>query len=92
MERILEPLFEPLKILMNTVYDVLMDAAQKVWRLAKPVAMIGLLIDLLTAKLGWIHTIIGYYNEFMRATSGTSWLVLLLVTVLILSFMHGGKK
>jgi hypothetical protein len=92
MDRILEPIFQPVKVLIGTVYDVLFDAAQKVWKLAKPVAMIGLLVDLLTGKLGWIQTMLGYYRTFMHDTSGSSWIVLVLAAVLVLTYMSGGKK
>ncbi len=92
MERVLEPIFQPVRAMVATLYDVLFDAAQKVWKLARPVAMIGLLFDLLTGKLGWINTMLGYYRQFMHDTSGASWIVLALGTLLILTYFSGGKR
>jgi len=78
-------LFQPLQDLIGSVYDLLHDAADKVLALAKPIAMIGLLVDLLTGKLGWIDNILSYYRAALNYTSGTSWLVLILAALLLLS-------
>lgn len=87
MERVLEPIFSPIKELIAHVYDLLFDAANKVWKLAKPVAMIGLLLDFLTGKLGWITTIMNYYRQFMHDTSGASWIVLVVFAMLALTYL-----
>jgi hypothetical protein len=79
-------LFAPVRDLVGGLYDLLMDSATKVWALAKPVAMIGLLFDLLTSRLGWIDSILAYYHRFMHDTSGASSLVLVLGTVLVLTY------
>ena len=78
-------LFQPLQDLVGSLYDLLHDAADKVWGLAKPIAMIGLLFDLLTGKLGWISSIMEVYKTFLQHTSGTSWLVLVLAALVVLS-------
>lgn len=78
-------LFEPVHDLISSLYDLLHDAADKVWSLAKPIAMIGLLFDLLTGKLGWIGSILDFYKQFLGHTSGTSWLVLVILGLLVLS-------
>ncbi len=92
MERVFEPIFMPIKGLVAMIYEVLHDAAHKVWDLARPIAMVGLLFDLLTGKLGWISVMLGYYKQFMQDTSGTSSMVLVLGSVLILTYMSGNKK
>lgn len=89
MEKVFEPIFVPVRGLINTLYDLLMDASQKVWKLAKPIVMIGLLFDLISGKLGWINTMLGYYRTFMHDTSGASWVVLALGTLLVMTCMHG---
>ncbi|MDO8462343.1 MAG: hypothetical protein Q7S98_05740 [Deltaproteobacteria bacterium] len=85
-------IFQPLQDLIGSVYDLLHDAAEKVWSLAKPIAMIGLLVDFLTGKLGWISSMLGYYKQFLADTSGTSWLVLVLAVLLAMSCMANCKK
>ncbi|MBI4125699.1 MAG: hypothetical protein HY466_07210 [Deltaproteobacteria bacterium] len=82
----MEKLFAPLKDLVGAVYGLLYDAATKVWNLAKPVIMIGLLIDLVTAKLGWITHILEYYRRTLEYTGGTHWLVLIIGGLVALAF------
>lgn len=79
-------LFAPVKDLIGGIYDVLFDAASKVWNLAKPVILIGLAVDLVTGKLGWIGTILEYYRRTLEYTAGTSWLVLVIAGMLALSW------
>lgn len=79
-------LFSPVKDLVGSVYDLIYDAAQKVWSLVKPILLIGLAIDLVTAKLGWIHTILEYYHRTLDYTAGTSWLVLVIGGMLVLTW------
>ena len=82
----MEKVFAPIKDLVGAVYGVLYDAAQKVWTLAKPIVLIGLLFDLVTGELGWIGSILDYYRQFLNYTSGTSWLVLVIAGFLVLGF------
>jgi cobalamin biosynthesis protein CobD/CbiB len=82
----MERLFEPIKDLIGALYDLLIDAAEKVWNVAKPVVMIGLLIDLVSGQLGWINQILGYYHQAISYTSGASWLLAILGFLLILHF------
>lgn len=79
-------LFAPVKDLVDGIYDVLFDAASKVWNLVKPVILIGLAVDLVTGKLGWIGTILEYYRRTLEYTAGTSWLVLVIGGMLMLSW------
>lgn len=79
-------LFAPVKDLVGGVYDVLFDAASKVWNLAKPVILIGLAVDLVTGKLGWIGTILEYYRRTLEYTAGTSWLVLVIGGMIALTW------
>lgn len=81
-------LFAPIKDLLGSCFDFLSDAAQKVWSLAKPVILIGLLIDLVSAKLGWITQILDVYRRILEATAGTSWVVLLLLAFVVVSFFQ----
>ena len=82
----MDKLFAPIKDLVGGVYGVLYDAACKVWSLAKPVILIGLVVDLVTGKLGWIGSIMEYYRQFLNYTSGTSWMVLLIAGVILFGF------
>lgn len=82
----MENLFAPIKNLVGAVYDVIYDAAQKVWSLIKPVILIGLALDLVTGKLGWIATILEYYRRTLEYTAGTSWLVLVIGGLVVLTF------
>ncbi|MBI4126586.1 MAG: hypothetical protein HY465_03750, partial [Deltaproteobacteria bacterium] len=61
--------FDPVKDLVGSLYDVLFDAANKVWNLVKPILLIGLVFDLVTGKLGWINQLMGYYQQLMQYTS-----------------------
>lgn len=79
-------LFTPVKDLVGNIYDLLFDAAQKVWSLVKPVLFIGLTLDLVTGKLGWIGTILDYYRRTLEYTAGTSWLVLVIGGMLALAY------
>jgi len=79
-------IFQPVKDLVGHLYDVFFDAAQKVWSLAKPVILIGLTIDFVTGKLGWISQILEYYRQALTYTSGASWFLLLVVALLVLNF------
>lgn len=79
-------LFTPVKDLVDSIYDVLFDAASKVWSLAKPVILIGLAVDLVTGKLGWIGTILEYYRRTLEYTAGTSWLVLVIGGMVVLTW------
>ena len=79
-------LFTPVKDLVGSIYDVLFDAATKVWSLVKPVVLIGLTVDLVTGKLGWITTILEYYRRTLEYTAGTSWLVLIIGGLLVMSW------
>lgn len=74
----MEKLFAPIKDLVGSVYDVIYDAATKVWSLIKPIVLIGLVVDLVTAKLGWIATILEFYRRILDYTGGTHWLVLII--------------
>lgn len=87
----MDKLFAPLKDLIGSVYDFLYDAATKVWSLAKPIVFIGLLFDLITGKFGWIQSILGIYRQFLSYTSGTHWLVLVLLTVVVVSFFSSKR-
>ena len=82
----MEKLFAPIKDLVGGVYGVLYDAATKVWSLAKPVILIGLLFDLVTGKLGWISNILELYRQTLTYTAGTSWLVLTILGCLALTW------
>lgn len=82
----MEKLFMPIKDLIDSLYGVLYDAAEKVWNLAKPVVFIGLLYDLVSGKLGWINSILEYYRQTLSYTSGSHWLVLCFVGLIALSF------
>lgn len=79
-------LFTPVKDLVGSIFDVLYDAAQKVWSLAKPVILVGLTVDLVTGKLGWIGTILEYYRRTLEYTAGTSWLVLIIGGLLAMTW------
>ena len=79
-------LFTPVKDLVGSIYDVLFDAATKVWSLVKPVVLIDLTVDLVTGKLGWITTILEYYRRTLEYTAGTSWLVLIIGGLLVMSW------
>lgn len=79
-------LFAPVKDLVGGIYDVLFDAASKVWSLAKPVILIGLAVDLISGKLGWIGTILEYYRRTLEYTAGTSWLVLVIGGMIVLTW------
>ena len=83
----MEKVFSPVTDLIGSLYDLLFDAATKVWSLAKPVVMIGLLFDLITGHLGWISQILGHYRDFMLFTSQASTLVLIVVAVVTLAFV-----
>lgn len=85
-EEIMEKLFAPIKDLVGAVYDIVYDAATKVWNLAKPVILIGLLIDLVTHKLGWVDTILEYYRRTLDYTGGTHWLVLIIGGMVLLAW------
>ena len=84
-------LFTPVKDLVGSIYDVLFDAAAKVWSLVKPILLIGLAIDLVTGKLGWIGTILEYYRRTLEYTAGTSWLVLVIGGLVMLSWCTKNK-
>lgn len=84
--------FAPVKDLVKGLYDLVMDAATKVWSLAKPIVLIGLLFDLVTAKIGWISNILVYYRQFMHDTSGSAPLVLILGTVLVLTYFAKSRR
>lgn len=79
-------IFQPLQDLVGGCYDFCYDAACKVWNLAKPLALIGLLFDLMTGKLGWIDHILVNYRAILQHTSGTHWLVLVLGVLVLLSW------
>ncbi len=79
-------LFTPVKDLVGGVYDVLFDAATKVWSLVKPILLIGLAVDLVTGKLNWITTILEYYRRTLEYTAGTSWLVLVIGGMIALTW------
>lgn len=83
---IMANLFTPVKDLVGGIYDVLFDAASKVWSLVKPVILIGLAVDLVTGKLGWIGTILEYYRRTLEYTAGTSWLVLVIGGMVVLTW------
>lgn len=78
--------FEPVKDLVASLYDVFHDAAEKVWSLAKPVLLIGLAIDFVSAKLGWITQILEYYRQGLAYTSDASHFVLILGALMLLYF------
>ena len=73
----MKQLFSPLTELIGSLYDFLYDAAQKVLSLAKPVVVVGLLIDVITGKLGWIDHILEVYHRTLGYTSSASMLVVL---------------
>lgn len=79
-------IFEPIKDLFGAVYDLLFDAAQKVWSLAKPVILIGLAIDLISGKLGWISQILEFYRQMLDYTAGASWMVLVFAALVVLGY------
>lgn len=79
-------IFTPVTDLVGSLHQVLHDAAVKVWDLVKPIFLIGVVFDLVTSQLGWIESMLGYYNQFMIYTSGASWLVVLLGAMMLLSF------
>lgn len=82
----MEKLFSPIKDLIGGLYDVMYDAAQKVWSLAKPIFLIGVTVDLVTGKLGWINSMLEYYHQTLNYTSGTHWLVMVIGGLFLLSF------
>jgi len=84
----MERLFQPVKDLVAAIYDVIYDAAGKVWNLVKPVVLIGLVVDLVTGQLGWIGQILEYYRLALSYTTGASWLVLVIFAVLFLHFFR----
>lgn len=79
-------LLAPVKDLIGTLYDFLFDAAQKVWSLAKPVILIGLLIDLISGQLGWISQILEFYHKTLTYTAAAPWFVLVVFGVVALGF------
>lgn len=81
----MERLLSPIKDLIGSLYDLLFDAAQKVWSLVKPIFLIGIVFDLVTGKLGWINQLLGVYQQVLTSTSGASWLVVFLVALLALN-------
>ncbi|OGQ05312.1 MAG: hypothetical protein A2W61_03375 [Deltaproteobacteria bacterium RIFCSPLOWO2_01_44_7] len=78
--------FEPVKDLVAGLYDVFHDAAEKAWSLAKPVLFVGLAIDLVSGKLGWITQILEYYRQGLAYTAGASHFVLILGALMVLYF------
>jgi len=85
-------LFAPIKDLVGAVYDVLFDAATKVWSLLKPVVLIGLLFDLVTGQLGWITNILTYYDKLLTFTGGAHWLIILVIGLLAVNWFATTKK
>lgn len=83
----MERAFAPAKDLVGSVYELLHDAAQKAWSLARPVFFVGLLVDFVTARLGWIDTVMRYYRDFISATSGGSTLVVVLLAILAYTYL-----
>ncbi len=81
----MEKLLAPIKDLIGSLYDLLFDAAQKVWSLAKPIFLIGVVFDLVTGKLGWINQLLEIYRQVLSTTSGASWLVVVVVALLALN-------
>lgn len=79
-------IFEPVKDLIGSVYDLLYDAATKVWSLVKPVILIGLLVDLVTGKLGFISQMLEFYRQTLNYTAGTSWLVLIIGGLIVMTW------
>jgi len=82
----MEKLFTPVKDLIGSIYDVVYDAAQKVWSLVKPLFLIGVTFDLVTGKLGWVNSLLEYYHQTLNYTSGTNWLVLIIGGLFLLAF------
>ena len=80
--------FDSVKDLVGSLYDVLYDAANKVWSLAKPVLFVGLVVDLVSGKLGWIGQIVGYYKQIVDYTSGASTLVVVIIGLVVLSWAN----
>ncbi len=70
------------KGLVGNVYDVLYDAAEKVWSLVKPIFLIGIVFDLVTNKLGWINQIVMLYKDVVAYTSTGSTLVVVIIGLL----------
>jgi putative exporter of polyketide antibiotics len=85
----MDKLFDPIRDLVASLYDVLSDAAHKVWALVKPIFLIGMVFDLATGNLGWINQILGYYRDLLAYTSGASWLVIVFGALLL---FHGMTK
>ena len=84
-------LFAPVKDLVGSLYDFLYDAAGKVWNLAKPIIMIGLLVDLVTAKLGWISMILGFFHQALNVIASASWIALLFFGVVVLAYFSRNR-
>lgn len=81
----MEKLFAPITDLVGSLHGMLLDAAQKIWSLVKPIFMIGIVFDLVSGRLGWIDQLLGTYNQLLAATSGASWLVVVVGALILLS-------
>lgn len=80
--------FEPIKDLFGAVYDLIYDAATKVWALAKPILLVGLVFDLVTARLGWISQILDVYHRLLEYTAGASWVVVVAIALVFVSLFY----
>jgi flagellar biosynthesis protein FliR len=83
----MKTLLAPLSDLIASLYDFLIDAADKVLSLAKPVITVGLLIDVVTGKLGWIDHILDLYNKTLSHTSSASMIVVIIVGLILLGYL-----
>ena len=84
----MEKIFEPIKDLIGSVYNLLFDAATKVWSLVKPIFLIGLVVDLVTGKLGWITQILEFYRQAISYTATASWWLVLVMALLLFHFFR----
>lgn len=84
-------MFAPVKDLVGSLYEFLFDAAGKVWNLAKPIVMIGLLIDLITAKFGWISMMLGFFHQTLDVIATASWITLVFCGIVLLAFFSRNR-
>ncbi|OGP14534.1 MAG: hypothetical protein A3I75_00740 [Deltaproteobacteria bacterium RIFCSPLOWO2_02_FULL_50_16] len=83
----MKQLLSPLTDLIGSLYDFLFDAASKVLNLAKPVITVGLLIDVVTGKLGFIDHILDFYQKTLSTTSGASMMVVIVIGIVVLAMV-----
>ena len=83
----MKALFTPLIDLVSSLYNFLSDMAKKAMDLAKPVVVLGLLIDLVSGKLGWIDHILAVYRKTLEFTAEAPVLIVVIVAIIILAFI-----